>query len=148
MASAEWQRRRAQWRYQQRYQERLRRDQLRLQNWRYSDYGASNYRYNRGGRYYETNQYGAQQLRQAVNLGYEEGYRAGQADREDGWRAGYQDSYGYQDATYGYDGYYVNVGEYSTTSARASDAATKNGYYSRSQSAATRTARAVSSEPS
>ena len=104
--------RRAQWLYQQRYQERLRRDQLRLENWRYNDYGSSNYRYNRGGSYYETNQYGAQQLRQAVNLGYEEGYRAGQADREDGWRGSYQDSYAYQDATYGYDGYYVNLSEY------------------------------------
>jgi hypothetical protein len=30
-----------------------------------------------GGRYYETNQYGAQMLRQSINNGYEEGFRAG-----------------------------------------------------------------------
>jgi hypothetical protein len=42
------------------------------------------YRYSRGGSYYETNRYGAQMLRRAVNNGYEEGFWAGQADREDG----------------------------------------------------------------
>ena len=36
-----------------------------------------------GGRYYETNQYGADLLRQAVNYGYDQGVRAGQADRQD-----------------------------------------------------------------
>ena len=68
----EQQRRLAQLRYQQRYLERLRQDQLRLQSWRYSDYGPYNYRYSRGGSNYETNRYGAQMLRQAVNNGYEE----------------------------------------------------------------------------
>jgi len=58
--------------YQQRYLEQLRRDQLRLQQWRYNDYGPYNYRYRRGGSYYETNQYGAEMLRRAVNDGYQE----------------------------------------------------------------------------
>jgi hypothetical protein len=129
----EQQRRRAQWRYQQRYLERLRQDQLRLQSWRYSDYGQSNYRYNRGGRYYETNQYGAQMLQQAVNYGYEEGYRAGLADREDGWRGNYQDSYGYRDATYGYNGYYVDVNEYQYYFREGFRRGYEDGYYSRSQ---------------
>jgi flagellar biosynthesis/type III secretory pathway protein FliH len=120
-------------RYQQRYLERLRQDQLRLQNWRYNDYGASNYRYSRGGSYYETNQYGAQQLRQAINYGYEEGYRAGQADREDGWQPNYQDSYAYQDSTYGYDGYYVNVNEYQYYFREGFRRGYEDGYYSRSQ---------------
>jgi hypothetical protein len=127
------QRRLAQWRYQQRYLERLRQDQLRLQNWRYSDYGSANYRYSRGGSYYETNQYGAQQLRQAINYGYEEGYRAGQADREDGWSPNYQDSYAYQDSTYGYDGYYVNVSEYQYYFREGFRRGYEDGYYSRSQ---------------
>jgi hypothetical protein len=129
----EQQRRRAQWSYQQRYLERLRQDQLRLQSWRYSDYGQSNYRYNRGGRYYETNQYGAQMLRQAVNYGYEEGYRAGQADRADGWRGSYQDSYAYQDSTYGYNGYYVDVNEYQYYFREGFRRGYEDGYYSRSQ---------------
>ena len=99
-------------RYQQQYFERLRRDQLRLQQWRYNDYSPYNYRYRRGGSYYETNQYGADMLRRAINAGYEQGYRAGQADREDGWGFNPEDSYGYQDASYGYDGYYVELSEY------------------------------------
>ena len=65
-------------------------------------YTAPVYRYNRGGAYYETNQYGADSLRQAVNLGYQEGFRAGAADREDNWRPDYRNSFAYQDATYGY----------------------------------------------
>jgi flagellar biosynthesis/type III secretory pathway protein FliH len=51
-------------------------------------------------------------LRRALNTGYEEGYRAGRADREDRWRLDYRDSFAYQDATYGYDGYYVDLSEY------------------------------------
>ena len=51
-------------------------------------------------------------LRDAVNNGYEEGFRAGQADRNDGWGSNYQNSYGYQDASFGYDSYYVEVSDY------------------------------------
>ena len=52
-------------------------------------------------------------LRQAINNGYQEGFQAGQADRQDRWNNGsYEDSYAYQDGTYGYDGYYVELGEY------------------------------------
>jgi hypothetical protein len=124
---AEWrerqlqqQRRMAQYRYQQRYLENLRQQQIRLQQARYYDYNndpyyytAPSYRYYRSGRYYQVNQYAASQLRQAVNDGYEQGFYAGQADREDGWRNGsYRDSYAYQDASYGYNGYYVNQDEY------------------------------------
>jgi hypothetical protein len=114
------QRRLAQYRYQQQYLAYLRQQQIRLQQARYYDYNndpyfytAPSYRYNRGGRYYEINQYGANMLRQAVNDGYEQGFRAGLADREDGWRNGsYRDSYAYEDASYGYTGYYVERDEY------------------------------------
>jgi flagellar biosynthesis/type III secretory pathway protein FliH len=51
-------------------------------------------------------------LRQAVNYGYQEGFRAGQADRQDRWRSNYQGSYAYQDANYGYNGYYVERDDY------------------------------------
>ena len=61
-------------------------------------YTAPIYRYNRGGSYYETNEYGAKTLRQAVNYGYEEGFRAGKADRDDRWGSNYKDSYAYRDA--------------------------------------------------
>src|SRR5204862_4609058 len=100
------------WRFEQSYGERQRQDQQSLQNFRYNDYGNNNYRYSRQGNYYETNQYGADMLRRAVANGYEEGFRAGQADREDGWGYNYQDSGAFLDSTFGYDGYYVDVNEY------------------------------------
>jgi flagellar biosynthesis/type III secretory pathway protein FliH len=127
------QRRIAQWRFQQRYLERLRQDQLRLQSWSFNDYGDYSYRYSRGGSYYQTNQYGANLLRQAINNGYEEGFRAGQADREDGWRGSYQDSDAYQDASYGYDGYYVDVNEYQYYFREGFRRGYEDGYYSRNQ---------------
>jgi hypothetical protein len=114
------QRRTAQYRFQQQYLER-RRQQILEQNSRSYDYNndpnfyaAPNYRYSRAGRSYQTNQYGADLLRQAVNYGYDEGFQAGQADQQDRWRgANYQSSYAYQDANYGYSGYYVAQAEYS-----------------------------------
>jgi hypothetical protein len=47
-----------------------------------------------------------------VNSGYEEGVLAGQADREDGYRADYRNSYAYQDANFGYTGMYVGQSDY------------------------------------
>jgi len=97
----------------------MRLQELRIRNDRNHNYNndpyyytASNYRYNRGGSYYETNNYGAALLRQSVNNGYQEGYNAGRADRQDRWASSYQDSYAYQDANYGYTGYYVDQDDY------------------------------------
>ena len=105
--------------FQEQYLQRLREQQRRIQETRDYDYDADPYfytppvyRYSRGGRYYETNQYGADLLREAVNYGYEEGFRAGRADRHDRWRSSYKDSYAYQDANYGYTGYYVARDDY------------------------------------
>jgi hypothetical protein len=111
------QNRMANYRFQQDYLARLRQQQLALQGSHNYDndpyfYTPSSYRYSRGGSYYETNEYGANMLRRAINDGYSEGYRAGQADREDRWASDYRSSYAYQDANYGYDGYYVNQAEY------------------------------------
>lgn len=118
-AQLQQQRRMAQYRFQQDYYERLRLQQVRLQNERNYNYNNDpyystdwTYRYNRGGTYYQTNQYGADALRQAVNNGYREGFRAGQADLQDKWRSNYQDSYAYQDANFGYGGRYVQQDEY------------------------------------
>jgi len=108
----------AQYRFQEGYLERLRQQRVRVQNDRHDYqrdayfYTVPSFRYQRGGSYFETNQYGADVLRQAVNYGYSEGFRAGQADREDHWRPSYQDSYAYQDANYGYNGYYVTQDDY------------------------------------
>jgi hypothetical protein len=113
------QRRHSAYRYQEQYLQRLRQQRYELQ--RYDDayyrrdpyfYTAPSYRYSRGGDWYETNHYGAELLRRAVELGYAEGYRSAQADRYDGWRSDCHNSYGYLDASYGYGGLYVDHHEY------------------------------------
>ncbi len=102
-------------RFQQQYLERLRQDRINLQNARSYEYSAPNYRYSRSGRYYQTNQYGVEMLRQALNHGYEEGFRAGQADR----------------ATYGYNGYHVDLNEYRYYFREGFNRGYQDGYYGR-----------------
>lgn len=111
------QRRAAQHRLHQQYLQRLHNQRLAAQrSYDYSRdpfyYTAPSYRYARQGRTYEINQYAAQLLQEAVNVGYQEGYRSGQADRLDRWGSDYGNSYAYQDANYGYDGRYVDQAEY------------------------------------
>jgi len=72
-------------------------------------------------------------LRRAVNDGYREGFDAGRADREDGWGFNPQDADGYQDASYGYDGYYVDLSEYQHYFREGFRRGYEDGYYSRSQ---------------
>jgi hypothetical protein len=72
-------------------------------------------------------------LRRAVRFGYEEGVRAGQSDREDGWRFGYQNTYAYQDASYGYDGYYVGLDHYQHYFREGFRRGYEDGYYGRHQ---------------
>jgi hypothetical protein len=127
----ERQRRRAYIRYQQRYWERIRQDRLRLQQARYYDNLINDYRYNRNGNYYYTSQYGAQMLQQAVERGYEEGFYAGRADREDGWGYSPQGSYGYQDASFGYDSYHVSMDEYNYYFREGFRRGYEDGYYGR-----------------
>ena len=119
LAELQKQKRMEQNRYHQRYLEQLRQQQRRLQEDRDHDYNqdpyfytAPNYRYHRGGTYYETNQYGVQLLQQAVRYGYEEGFRAGRADHDDHWDSDYRGSFAYRDANYGYSGYYVSRDDY------------------------------------
>jgi hypothetical protein len=138
-AQLQQQRRTAQYRYQQQYFERMRQQQIRLQSEQhdYSNdpyyYTAPTYRYHYGGHYYETNQYGADRLRQAVNNGYEQGFRAGQADRQDRWNANYRDAYAYQDANYGYDGYYLSQADYNNYFREGFRRGYDDGYNSRTQ---------------
>jgi hypothetical protein len=71
------------------------------------------YRYNVGGVYRETNQYGVDALRRAVDLGYQQGYRAGQTDRRDGAPADFRRAFEYQNGNYGFNGNYVPESDYS-----------------------------------
>lgn len=109
----------AQYRFQEDYLLRLRQQRAALESRRSYDYRSDPYfytppslRYSRQGTYYETNQYGADVLRRAVDYGYEEGLRTGEADHQDNWGNGYEDSFAYRDANYGYGGEYVDQGEY------------------------------------
>jgi hypothetical protein len=70
------------------------------------------YRYRYNGATQQTNQYGADVLRAAVNDGYQIGYQQGQADRSDGASSNYKRSFAYQDANYGYSGNYIPENEY------------------------------------
>ena len=130
----------AQYRFQRQYAERLRQQQLQIDKARNYNYGNDpyfhtppSYRYLRGGNYYQTNQYGAQLLRRGVNYGYEEGFRAGQADREDRSASNYRDSYAYQDANYGYNGYYVEREDYNHYFREGFHRGYDDGYGSRAQ---------------
>ncbi|MDB4875514.1 MAG: hypothetical protein JWM41_1960 [Gemmatimonadetes bacterium] len=92
-----------------------------------------NYRYNVGGTYHQTNQYGVEVLRQAVNNGYVEGVRAGQADRQDRWPANFQNSPAYRNADYGYNGNYVDRSDYNYYFRQGFQRGYQDGYNSRSQ---------------
>jgi hypothetical protein len=134
------QRRMAQYRFQQQYYDRLRQQRQSAMNWQtynYSNdpyfYTAPAYRYSYRGSSYDTSQYGADLLQQAVNNGYEEGYRAGQADRQDGWRFDYQNNWAYRDANYGYTGMYVDQPQYNYYFQQGFRRGYEDGYYSRSQ---------------
>ena len=63
------------------------------------------YRVYRNGGYYQTDYRGAELLRQAVNAGYQQGYRQGQIDRQNRRNGGYYGSNIYRSGTYGYQSY-------------------------------------------
>jgi hypothetical protein len=118
-AQLQQQNRRAQYTVQQQYVARLHQQQLTVQRQTPNRYSRdpyfstpASYRYSRGGQFYETNQYGVNLLKQAVNYGYDQGYRTGQADRQDRATSNYEGSFAYQDANYGYSGFYVDRDDY------------------------------------
>lgn len=131
------QRRNSQYRYQQQYYDRLRQQQIRFSSRNYNYYNdpyyytPASYRYSYGGRWYETNRYGGDLLRQAVNYGYREGLNAGRADRMDGWRSDYRNSYAYEDANYGYNGYYIDQDQYNYYFRQGFQRGYEDGYYGR-----------------
>src|SRR5690606_671168 len=84
-----------------------------------------------GGQWYQTNRYGADLMREAVRRGYNEGLRAGRADREDGWRYDDRGSYGYAHASYGYDGRHIAHDPYTHYFRPGFERRYEAGYYSR-----------------
>jgi hypothetical protein len=105
----DWQR--AQQRAQREYSEYQRTASGRYRNDRYNN-GYSNrvntsrgYRVYRNGSYYETDNRGAELLRQAVNSGYRQGFQQGQLDARYGRRGNYYGNNVYRSGTYGYQSY-------------------------------------------
>ncbi|HEX8737425.1 MAG TPA: hypothetical protein VF721_18975 [Pyrinomonadaceae bacterium] len=115
--------RRAQRQYE-RQQTQYYRQQQRAYNQRYRVYSS--------GRYYQTDERGVELLRQAVNRGYQQGFRAGQADR--GYRRGY--NYGglsmYRSGNYGYQSY-VDSSQYRYYFQQGFQRGYEDGYYSRNR---------------
>jgi hypothetical protein len=139
-AALQRQNRGAQHGYQEQYVAGLRQQQLRVQGQDRYDftrelylYQAPGYRYSRGGHYYETNQYGVDLLRQAVNTGYQQGRLAGVADQQDHWPFDYRTSYAYLDANYGYSGFYVDQYDYNNYFREGFRRGYDDGYYGRDQ---------------
>lgn len=69
------------------------------------------FRVTRNGSHYDTNQRGVELLRQAVNEGYRQGFRAGRSDLDGRRRISYSNSNVYQSGTYGYQSE-VNQSQY------------------------------------
>jgi hypothetical protein len=76
-----------------------------------SNVTAGRYRVNRNGTWYNTDNRGADLLRQAVNEGYRQGFAAGRSDRNGRRRTSWTNSNVYQTGTYGYQSG-VNQGQY------------------------------------
>ena len=136
-AQLQTQKRTAQYRVQQQYTAQLQQQQ-RLQtarNYSSDPYISTpqTYRYTVSGTTRQTNQYGVDVLRQAVNYGYQQGFRSGQADRQDHWASNYQNSTAYRDANYGYNGNYVDQADYNYYFRQGVQRGYQDGYNSRSQ---------------
>jgi hypothetical protein len=100
---------------------------------RHRTFYAPTYRYSYGGRYYDTNDDGAQILRNALNYGYQQGLRAAQAARYQNSRYDYRGCSGYQDANYGYQGYSIDQSQYSYYFREGFQRGYDDGYYSRAR---------------
>ncbi len=119
--------------------EQQRREQIRLQNrnnrnGNYNNNGYNNNRYRvyRNGSYYQTDNRGAELLRQAVNRGYQQGVRAGQGDRSYRRRSNYNNSSIYRSGNYGYQSY-VDSRQYQYYFQQGFERGYQDGYNSRYQ---------------
>lgn len=140
LAQLQKKKRLAQYRYEQQYFARMLQlhksnEKARLQGYQNDPFfnTAFDRRYKRDNVYYETNQYGIKYLQQATQYGYAEGYQAGMADRQDHWDSGWQVSDAYQDASYGYNGLYVDQEDYNYYFREGFRRGYEDGYNNRAQ---------------
>jgi flagellar biosynthesis/type III secretory pathway protein FliH len=95
-------------------------------------YQQQRYRVYRNGSYYNTDQRGAQLLQQAVNNGYQQGFRAGQNDAQRRSRYGYNSQSMYRTGTYGYQNS-VDRSQYQYYFQQGFQKGYEDGYYRRNQ---------------
>lgn len=97
-------------------------------------WGSQNNRYRvyRNGSYYNTDRRGAELLRQAVRQGYEQGYRAGQLDRNNRRGGRWNNNSTYRSGTYGYQSY-VDRRQYQYYFQQGFERGYQDGYNSRQQ---------------
>jgi hypothetical protein len=100
--------------------------------WENGTNNPNRYRVNRNGSYYNTDQRGAELLRQAVRSGYEQGLRAGQNDRNSRRRSSWTSNSEYRSGSYGYDSH-VARNQYQHYFQQGFQKGYQDGYNSRSQ---------------
>jgi FtsZ-interacting cell division protein ZipA len=111
--------------------EQARRARIDLQR-RYNQQNNVQYRVYRNGGYYQTDYRGAELLRQAVNAGYQQGFLAGQSDRNYRHNNSYNNSPVYRDGNYGYQSY-VNSRQYQYYFQQGFEKGYEDGFNSRSR---------------
>lgn len=105
-------------------QQKVYKQQQKLENMRYRVY--------RNGSYYNTDYRGAELLKQAVNRGYQEGFKAGQADRRNRRGSSYYNSSIYRNGNYGWQNY-VDSRQYQYYFQQGFQRGYQDGYNSRHQ---------------
>jgi flagellar biosynthesis/type III secretory pathway protein FliH len=93
---------------------------------------VSRYRVYRNGSWYQTDRRGADLLRQAVNAGYQQGFKAGQLDRRNRRASSYNNSSIYRNGNYGYQSY-VDSRQYQYYFQQGFQRGYQDGFNSRSQ---------------
>jgi hypothetical protein len=94
--------------------------------------GGNRYRVYRNGSYYQTDNRGAELLRQAVNNGYQQGLREGESDRSRRRGGNWSNSSVYRSGNYGYQSY-VESGQYQYYFRQGFEKGYQDGYNSRYQ---------------
>jgi flagellar biosynthesis/type III secretory pathway protein FliH len=125
VASAQWYGR------DQRQQERIYKQQQKIQK-QQQKMARQQYRIYRNGSYYNTDNRGAELLRQAVNRGYQQGVIAGRNDRSRRRSMGWNNSSMYRSGNYGYQSY-VDSSQYRYYFQQGFERGYQDGYNSRYQ---------------
>jgi len=121
------------WRFEEGYLAHLREDRDRTEFAPlFYFYAGPRYRFERAGVYFAVDNYAADMLRQAVQLGYQQGFQAGQADLQDGAPFSLNDDFAYQDASYEYAGY-CDLADYQYYFRQGFVRGYDDGYYGRYQ---------------